>query len=504
MANEGTQQSGKVVQIIGPVVDVEFSDNYLPPIHQALRVTSEGFDVDETIDVVAEVQQHLGEGRVRAVSMVPTDGMVRGMKVLDTGGPITVPVGEATLGRVMNVIGDSVDELGPVVADQRDSIHRHAPAFEDQATELEMFETGIKVIDLIQPFKRGGKIGLFGGAGVGKTVLIQELITNIATEHSGFSVFAGVGERTREGNDLLREFVESKVISYGDKFLHEFEETGEFDMAKVDKDSLKDSKVALIYGQMTEPPGARLRVALSGLTVAEYFRDQGNDVLFFVDNIFRFTQAGSEVSALLGRMPSAVGYQPTLASEMGEMQERITSTKTGAITSIQAVYVPADDYTDPAPATTFAHLDAVTALSRQIVELGIYPAVDPLSSNSTILTPEIVGEEHYNTAQTVKEILQRYKDLQDIIAILGLDELSEEDKLTVSRARKVQRFFSQPFFVGEQFTGIPGKYVKVEDTIRGFQEIINGKCDDMPEQAFYMVGTIEEAREKAKNMAATA
>jgi F-type H+-transporting ATPase subunit beta len=367
-----------------------------------------------------------------------------------------------------------------------------------------MFETGIKVIDLIQPFKRGGKIGLFGGAGVGKTVLIQELITNIAKEHSGFSVFAGVGERTREGNDLLREFVESKVISYGEDFLHNFEETGEFDMTKVDKSALKDSKVALIYGQMTEPPGARLRVALSGLTVAEYFRDQGNDVLFFVDNIFRFTQAGSEVSALLGRMPSAVGYQPTLASEMGEMQERITSTKTGAITSIQAVYVPADDYTDPAPATTFAHLDAVTALSRQIVELGIYPAVDPLSSNSTILTPEIVGDEHYNTAQQVKRILQRYKDLQDIIAILGLDELSEDDKLTVSRARKVQRFFSQPFFVGEQFTGLPGKYVKVEDTIKGFREIIEGKCDEMPEQAFYMVGTIEEAREKAKTMAASA
>lgn len=504
MANEGTQHIGRVVQIIGPVVDVEFSDNYLPAIHQALRVTSEGFDVTQIIDVIAEVQQHLGEGRVRAVSMLPTDGMVRGMKVIDTGGPITVPVGEATLGRVMNVIGDSVDELGPVNSEQRNSIHRHAPSFEDQATELEMFETGIKVIDLIQPFKRGGKIGLFGGAGVGKTVLIQELITNIATEHSGYSVFAGVGERTREGNDLLREFVESKVISYGEDFLKNFEETGEFDMTKVDKGSLKDSKVALIYGQMTEPPGARLRVALSGLTVAEYFRDQGNDVLFFVDNIFRFTQAGSEVSALLGRMPSAVGYQPTLASEMGEMQERITSTKTGAITSIQAVYVPADDYTDPAPATTFAHLDAVTALSRQIVELGIYPAVDPLTSNSTILTPEIVGEEHYNTAQRVKEILQRYKDLQDIIAILGLDELSEDDKLTVSRARKVQRFFSQPFFVGEQFTGIPGKYVKVEDTIKGFREIIEGKCDEMPEQAFYMVGTIDEAREKAKKMAASA
>ncbi len=504
MAIEGTQQVGKIVQIIGPVVDVEFTNNYLPPIHQALRVTSEGFDSETEIDVIAEVQQHLGEGRVRAVSMLPTDGMVRGMKAIDTGGPITVPVGEATLGRVMNVIGDSVDELGPVSSEQRNSIHRHAPSFEEQATELEMFETGIKVIDLIQPFKRGGKIGLFGGAGVGKTVLIQELITNIATEHSGYSVFAGVGERTREGNDLLREFVESKVINYGEDFLHNFEETGEFDMAKVDKSALKDSKVALIYGQMTEPPGARLRVALSGLTVAEYFRDQGNDVLFFVDNIFRFTQAGSEVSALLGRMPSAVGYQPTLASEMGEMQERITSTKTGAITSIQAVYVPADDYTDPAPATTFAHLDAVTALSRQIVELGIYPAVDPLSSNSTILTPEIVGDEHYDTAQQVKRILQRYKDLQDIIAILGLDELSEDDKLTVSRARKVQRFFSQPFFVGEQFTGIPGKYVKVEDTIKGFREIIEGKCDEMPEQAFYMVGTIEEAREKAKNMAASA
>jgi F-type H+-transporting ATPase subunit beta len=505
MANNGNgQQTGRIVQIIGPVVDVEFSNNYLPPIYQSLRVTSEGFDVETPVNVIAEVQQHLGEGRVRAVSMLPTDGMVRGMKVIDMGGPITVPVGVATLGRVMNVVGDSVDELGAVNSESRASIHRHAPTFEEQATELEMFETGIKVIDLIQPFKRGGKIGLFGGAGVGKTVLIQELITNIATEHSGFSVFAGVGERTREGNDLLREFVESKVISYGDAFTHHFEETGDFDMTKVDKNALKDSKVALIYGQMTEPPGARLRVALSGLTVAEYFRDQGNDVLFFVDNIFRFTQAGSEVSALLGRMPSAVGYQPTLATEMGEMQERITSTKTGAITSIQAVYVPADDYTDPAPATTFAHLDAVTALSRQIVELGIYPAVDPLSSNSTILTPDIVGEEHYNTAQTVKRILQRYKDLQDIIAILGLDELSEEDKLTVARARKIQRFFSQPFFVGEQFTGLKGEYVKIADTIKGFREILEGKCDDMPEQAFYMVGTIEQAREKAQKMAASA
>ncbi|MGI8410362.1 MAG: F0F1 ATP synthase subunit beta, partial [Pyrinomonadaceae bacterium] len=394
MANEAGVQVGRVVQIIGPVVDVEFTD-YLPPIYQALQITSDGFDVETPVEVIAEVQQHLGEGRVRAVSMLPTDGMVRGMKVIDQGGPITVPVGEATLGRVMNVIGDPVDELGPVDSETRASIHRHAPSFDEQATELEMFETGIKVIDLIQPFKRGGKIGLFGGAGVGKTVLIQELITNIATEHSGFSVFAGVGERTREGNDLLREFVESKVIAYGDAFTHNMEKTGEFDMSKVDKNALKNSKVALIYGQMTEPPGARLRVALSGLTVAEYFRDQGNDVLFFVANIFRFTQAGSEVSALLGRMPSAVGYQPTLASEMGEMQERITSTKTGAVTSIQAVYVPADDYTDPAPATTFAHLDAVTALSRQIVELGIYPAVDPLSSNSTILTPDLVGEEHY-------------------------------------------------------------------------------------------------------------
>ena len=503
MANEGQGQVGTVVQIIGPVVDVEFSD-YLPPIYQALRITSEGFDVEEKIDVVAEVQQHLGEGRVRAVSMLPTDGMVRGMKVLDLGGPITVPVGAPTLGRVMNVVGEPVDELGPIVDDKRSSIHRHAPSFDEQATQLEMFETGIKVIDLIQPFLRGGKIGLFGGAGVGKTVLIMELINNVAKGREGFSVFAGVGERTREGNDLLREMVESKVITYGDSFMDNLEENHSFDLTKVDKDAIKNSKVALVYGQMTEPPGARLRVALSGLTVAEYFRDQGNDVLFFVDNIFRFTQAGSEVSALLGRMPSAVGYQPNLATEMGEMQERITSTKTGAITSIQAVYVPADDYTDPAPATTFAHLDAVTALSRQIVELGIYPAVDPLASNSRILDPQIVGDEHYNTAQDVKKILQRYKDLQDIIAILGLDELSEEDRLTVARARKIQRFFSQPFTVGEQFTGIPGKYVKVEDTIKGFREILDGRCDDMPEQSFYMVGTIEEAREKAKKMAAGA
>ncbi len=504
MANNGEAKIGKVVQVIGPVVDVEFSDNYLPPIYQALRVTSEGFEVNETVDVIAEVQQHLGEGRVRAVSMLPTDGMVRGMNVIDTGGPITVPVGAPTLGRVMNVIGAPVDELGDINTEKRSPIHAHAPSFEEQSTELEMFETGIKVIDLVQPFLRGGKIGLFGGAGVGKTVLIMELINNVAKGREGFSVFAGVGERTREGNDLLREMVESKVIQYGDEFNNALHESGAFDLTKVDKAAIKDSKVSLIYGQMTEPPGARLRVALSGLTVAEHFRDQGNDVLFFVDNIFRFTQAGSEVSALLGRMPSAVGYQPNLATEMGEMQERITSTRTGAITSIQAVYVPADDYTDPAPATTFAHLDAVTALSRQIVELGIYPAVDPLASNSRILDPQVVGDEHYNTAQEVKQILQRYKDLQDIIAILGLDELSEEDKLTVSRARKVQRFFSQPFHVAEQFTGLQGRFVKIEDTIKGFREIIEGKCDDMPEQAFYMVGTIDEAREKAKKMAASA
>jgi F-type H+/Na+-transporting ATPase subunit beta len=489
---------GKVVQIIGPVLDVEFQGGHLPPIYQALRVTSEGFDVPSPIDVIAEVQQHLGEGRVRTVSMLPTDGMVRGMKAIDTGGPITMPVGEGTLGRVLNVIGEPVDTLGPVKHDKRYPIHRHAPTFEEQSTELQMFETGIKVIDLIQPFLRGGKIGLFGGAGVGKTVIVMELINNIAKARSGFSVFAGVGERTREGNDLLREMVESQVIQFGEKFNKNFHDTGAFDLTKVDMNAIGQSKVALIYGQMTEPPGARLRVALSGLTVAEYFRDQGLDVLLFIDNIFRFTQAGSEVSALLGRMPSAVGYQPNLATEMGEMQERITSTKTGSVTSIQAVYVPADDYTDPAPATTFAHLDAVTALSRQIVELGIYPAVDPLASSSRILDPRIIGKEHYDTAQDVKRVLQRYKDLQDIIAILGLDELSDEDKLIVSRARKIQRFFSQPFFVAAQFTGLEGKYVKLEDTVRGFRELVDGKHDDLPEQAFYMVGTIEEAIEKAK------
>src|SRR3982750_3696778 len=492
-------QTGRVVQIIGPVVDVEF-ENYLPPIYQALKIVSDGFEVPERINVIAEVQQHLGEGRVRAVSMLPTDGMVRGMNAIDTGGPITVPVGEGTLGRVMNVIGDPVDNLGDIPHQQRYPIHRHAPSFDEQSTELQMFETGIKVIDLIQPFLRGGKIGLFGGAGVGKTVIVMELINNIAKARSGFSVFAGVGERTREGNDLLREMVESEVINFGDSFYENLEKTGSFDMTKVDMSAIGKSKVALIYGQMTEPPGARLRVALSGLTVAEYFRDQGLDVLLFIDNIFRFTQAGSEVSALLGRMPSAVGYQPNLATEMGEMQERITSTKTGAVTSIQAVYVPADDYTDPAPATTFAHLDAVTALSRQIVELGIYPAVDPLDSFSRALQPGIVGDEHSDTAPRVQEILQRYKDLQDIIAILGIDELSDEDKLVVSRARKIQRFLSQPNFVAEQFTGTPGEYVKLEDTIKGFQEIIAGKHDELPEQAFYMVGTIEMAVAKGRRL----
>ncbi|HKE56762.1 MAG TPA: F0F1 ATP synthase subunit beta [Pyrinomonadaceae bacterium] len=499
--NADGQHVGKVVQIIGPVLDVEFEGKYLPPIYQALRVVSDGFDVPTPIDVIAEVQQHLGEGRVRTVSMLPTDGMVRGMKAIDTGGPITMPVGEGTLGRVLNVIGEPVDTLGAVSYEKRYPIHRNAPSFEEQSTEMQMFETGIKVIDLIQPFLRGGKIGLFGGAGVGKTVIVMELINNIAKARSGFSVFAGVGERTREGNDLLREMVESEVIQFGETFNKHLRETGKFDLTKVDMSTIGKSKVALIYGQMTEPPGARLRVALSGLTVAEYFRDQGLDVLLFIDNIFRFTQAGSEVSALLGRMPSAVGYQPNLASEMGEMQERITSTKTGSVTSIQAVYVPADDYTDPAPATTFAHLDAVTALSRQIVELGIYPAVDPLASSSRILDPRILGEEHYNTAQDVKRVLQRYKDLQDIIAILGLDELSDEDKLIVSRARKIQLFFSQPFHVAEQFTGLEGKYVKLEDNIRGFRGLVDGKYDDLPEQGFFMVGTIEEAIEKAKTIA---
>jgi F-type H+/Na+-transporting ATPase subunit beta len=475
---------GHVIQIAGPAVDVQFAEHALPPIYAALRVVSDGFTVPAPVNVILEVQQQLGEGRVRCVAMEPTDGMVRGMKAIDLGGPITVPVGKGTLGRVLNVIGEPVDNLGPVPCEKRMPIHRAAPRFDEQSTRAEMFETGVKVIDLIQPFLKGGKIGLFGGAGVGKTVVIMELINNVALQHGGFSVFAGVGERTREGNDLWLEMQESGVVNI--------------------KDPSK-SKAALIYGQMTEPPGARLRVALTGLTVAEYFRDEEHsDTLLFIDNIFRFTQAGSEVSTLLGRMPSAVGYQPNLASEMGELQERITSTKNGSVTSVQAVYVPADDLTDPAPATTFAHLDATTVLSRQIAELGIYPAVDPLASTSRILDPRIVGEKHYNTAQAVKQVLQSYKDLQDIIAILGIDELSEDQKLTVSRARKIQRFFSQPFFVAEQFTGLKGKYVKVEDTIRGFQEILDGKYDDIPEQAFFLKGGIEEVLEAAEKMKATA
>ena len=472
---------GHVVQVSGPAVDVQFEEGKMPPIYQALRVVDEGFKVPNSIKVVLEVQQHLGEGRVRCVAMEPTDGMVRGMKVIDLDGPISVPVGRGTLGRVMNVIGEPVDQLGPIQATERMPIHRPAPLFEEQATTAEMFETGVKVIDLIEPFLKGGKIGLFGGAGVGKTVIIQELINNVAKQHGGYSVFAGVGERTREGNDLWLEMTESKVIVPGKP---------------------EQSKAALVYGQMTEPPGARLRVALSGLTVAEYFRDkEGADTLLFIDNIFRFTQAGSEVSALLGRMPSAVGYQPNLATEMGELQERITSTKKGSVTSVQAIYVPADDLTDPAPATTFAHLDATTVLSRALTEIGIYPAVDPLASTSRILDPRIVGDEHYDVAQAVKKTLQTYKDLQDIIAILGIDELSEDQKLTVARARKIQRFLSQPFFVAQQFTGREGKYVKIADTIKGFKEIVEGKHDDIPEQAFYMVGTIEEALEQARRMA---
>jgi F-type H+-transporting ATPase subunit beta len=484
MAQTATaQRMGTVVQVIGPVIDVEFATGDLPEIYNAVRIVSEGGPGVAKIDVVAEVEQHLGENRVRTVAMKPTDGMTRGMTVIDTGAPISVPVGPETLGRVLNVLGEPVDFPDrPVQSKERWPIHRHAPTLEDQSTELRMFETGIKVIDLLEPYLQGGKIGLFGGAGVGKTVIIMELINNIAMKHGGVSVFGGVGERTREGNDLWLEFQESGVIDMKD---------------------MSKSRAALIYGQMTEPPGARLRVGLSALTVAEYFRDAENkDVLLFIDNIFRFTQAGSEVSALLGRMPSAVGYQPTLLTEMGELQERITSTKKGSITSVQAIYVPADDYTDPAPATTFAHLDATTNLSRQIAELGIYPAVDPLASTSRILDPRVLGEEHYNVARSVKQVLQRYKDLQDIIAILGIDELSEDDKLTVSRARKIQRFLSQPFFVGEQFTGLKGKYVAVADTVRGFKEIVEGKHDDLPEQAFFMVGTIQEAREKAEAMKA--
>ena len=469
---------GRVVQIIGNVVDVEFPDGQLPAIYNAVRIVEEGDDGElstEKLEVTVEVQQHLGENRVRSVAMQPTDGLVRGMKALDTGQPITVPVGRATLGRVINVLGEPVDNKGEIKTDKRLPIHRPPPEFVQQMTKLEMSETGIKVIDLLEPYVKGGKVGLFGGAGVGKTVIIMELIHNIATQHGGFSVFSGVGERTREGNDLWLEMTESGVIE----------------------------KTALIYGQMNEPPGVRLRVGLTGLTVAEYFRDEeGQDVLLFIDNIYRYTLAGMEVSALLGRMPSAVGYQPTLASELGTLEERITSTDKGSITSIQAIYVPADDYTDPGVATTFSHLDATTALSRQIAELGIYPAVDPLASTSRILDARIIGEEHYNVARTVKEILQRYKDLQDIIAILGLDELSEEDKITVTRARKIQRFFSQPFHVAEQFTGRPGRYVHLEDTIKGFRRLVDGELDHIPEQAFYMAGGIDDVEKNAEKMSA--
>jgi F-type H+-transporting ATPase subunit beta len=475
---------GRVIQVAGPAVDVQFPEGQVPVILTAIRITSEGFDAPTPIDIITEVAQHIGEGRVRTIALKPTEGLVRGMKAESLGRPVEVPVGRQTLGRVMNVIGEPVDRMGPIITDVKYPIHRPAPSFDEQSTELQMFETGIKVVDLIEPYLRGGKIGLFGGAGVGKTVIIMELINNIALKHGGVSVFAGVGERTREGNDLWLEMQQSGVV---------------------DPHDYTKSKCALIYGQMTEPPGARLRVGLTGLTVAEYFRDvEGQDVLLFIDNIFRFTQAGSEVSALLGRMPSAVGYQPNLATEMGELQERITSTKRGSITSVQAIYVPADDYTDPAPATTFAHLDATTNLSRAIVELGIYPAVDPLASTSRILDPRIVGEEHYRVAQAVKQVLQRYKDLQDIIAILGIDELSDEDKLVVARARKIQRFLSQPFHVAEQFTGFAGKYVKLADTIRGFQEIVEGKHDEIPEQAFYMQGTIEDVLQRAEELKAAA
>jgi F-type H+-transporting ATPase subunit beta len=473
---EGTKMSqnfGKITQVIGAVVDVEFEPGKLPPIYNALKVTNPAID-DREMNLVLEVAQHLGENAVRTIAMDGTDGLVRGQQVMDTGKQIVMPVGRKTLGRIMNVIGEAIDEMGPIGHEKELPIHRPAPSFQEQSTKVESFTTGIKVVDLLAPYARGGKIGLFGGAGVGKTVLIMELINNIAKQHGGFSVFAGVGERTREGNDLWHEMKDSGVID----------------------------KAALIYGQMNEPPGARARVALSALTVAEYFRDEeGQDVLLFIDNIFRFTQAGSEVSALLGRIPSAVGYQPTLSTEMGELQERITSTNKGSITSVQAIYVPADDLTDPAPATAFAHLDATTVLSRQIAELGIYPAVDPLDSTSRILDPQVVGEEHYAVARSVQYVLQRYKDLQDIIAILGMDELSEEDKLVVSRARKIQRFLSQPFHVAEAFTGTPGVYVELKDTIKGFTEIVAGKYDDLPEQAFYMVGTIEEVIEKAKKLA---
>jgi F-type H+/Na+-transporting ATPase subunit beta len=493
---------GKIAQVIGPVVDVRFEKgSTLPNIYDALEVRK----ADGT-RVVLEVQQHTGQDTVRAISMDSTDGFTRGMEAVSTGSAIKMPTGEAIKGRLFNVVGEAIDGMGDVSNENGLPIHREAPKFEDLSTATEILFTGIKVIDLIEPYAKGGKIGLFGGAGVGKTVLIQELINNIAKGHGGLSVFAGVGERTREGNDLLREMLESGIIKYGEDFMHSMENGG-WDLSKVDTKSLEDSKATFVFGQMNEPPGARARVALSGLTLAEYFRDgdgegQGKDILFFVDNIFRFTQAGSEVSALLGRMPSAVGYQPTLATEMGAMQERITSTKRGSITSVQAVYVPADDLTDPAPATTFAHLDATTVLSRKIAELGIYPAVDPLDSTSRILTPEIVGEEHYACAQRVKETLQRYKQLQDIIAILGMDELSEEDKMIVHRARRVQRFLSQPFHVAEQFTGIPGVLVDIQETIKGFNMIMDGELDKYPEAAFNLKGSIEEAIAAGEKMLA--
>ncbi len=481
---------GKIKQIMGVVVDIEFEEGHLPGLYQALEI-----DRGEDGKLVFEVELHLGGGVVRAVALDTTDGLVRGQEVADTGQPIMVPVGPGTLGRLINVTGDPIDGLGEVDAVERRPIHQESPKLEDLKPEAEMLETGIKVIDLIQPFSKGGKIGLFGGAGVGKTVIVMELINNIAKEHGGISVFSGVGERTREGNDLLREMIESGVIDYGEAF-----DVDEFDLSKVDKSKTGNSKIAMTFGQMNEPPGCRLRVALTGLTLAEYFRDQGMDTLLFIDNIFRFIQAGSEVSALLGRMPSAVGYQPTLATEMGQLQERITTTKTGSITSVQAIYVPADDLTDPAPATTFAHLDATTVLSRDIAARAIYPAVDPLDSTSRILDPNIIGEEHYQVTRSVQEILQKYKDLQDIIAILGMDELSDEDKLTVARARKLQNFLSQPFHVAEAFTGRPGVYVPIKDTIRGFKMIIDGEMDRIPEQAFYMCGAIEEALERAKKL----
>jgi F-type H+-transporting ATPase subunit beta len=494
---------GKIAQVIGPVVDVYFEGAELPKIYDALVVTRPNGQ-----KVIMETQQHVGEDTVRAISMDSTDGFTRGQEVVATGQPIAMPSGEQIRGRVFNVVGEDIDGIGGIQEGKGLPIHREAPKFEDLSTATEVLFTGIKVIDLIEPYAKGGKIGLFGGAGVGKTVLIQELINNIAKGHGGLSVFAGVGERTREGNDLLREMIEAGIIKYGEAFKHSLEEGG-WDLSKVDKEELKDSKATFVFGQMNEPPGARARVALSGLTMAEYYRDgegsgQGKDILFFVDNIFRFTQAGSEVSALLGRMPSAVGYQPTLATEMGLMQERITSTKSGSITSVQAVYVPADDLTDPAPATTFAHLDATTVLSRKIAELGIYPAVDPLDSTSRILTPEVVGKEHYECAQNVKMILQRYKELQDIIAILGMEELSEEDKMVVHRARRVQRFLSQPFHVAEQFTGIPGVFVDIQETIKGFNMIMNGELDQYPESAFNLKGSIEEAIAAGEKMLAEA